>query len=216
MKKLIFGLLAILTTEGVLHAAPPETKLPLVLVGTIVSGDGKSSQASIKDGKDKLSNVYKQGSKVTGLAEIILITRDVVTIRNLKTNQKEFLRLSPFDSSQKVPKDIFAAGKKEFQVPRSKLNRALNDLPRVLQSAYSEPVSRNGEVVGYQISAIDSDSVFNDLGIKNGDIIKSANDQPVRSMMDAMGLFIKLRDSSSIQIEIERGGKTIKPQYLIR
>jgi S1-C subfamily serine protease len=56
-------------------------------------------------------------------------------------------------------------------------------------------------------------SLFQKLGIKKGDVIKSINNQPVDSPAAAMELYSRLKSEQKIQAITERQGKLITLEY---
>lgn len=63
----------------------------------------------------------------------------------------------------------------EFTVPETDLNEALSNLPVLLSQARAVPYFKNGQSVGMRLFAIRRDSLYEKLGLKNGDILKAVD-----------------------------------------
>ena len=69
---------------------------------------------------------------------------------------------------------------------------------------------------GFQVKNIVPGSVFEQLGVKKGDIIRDINGVPITSAESAFQAYQQLRDEPLINIGIERGGDSVELNYEIR
>jgi len=85
------------------------------------------------------------------------------------------------------------------------------DLSKILMQATAEPVMSGGIIVGFKLYQIDSDSIFAKGGLHDEDIITSLNGLKLNSVAGAIATLKSLKDASTIDIELIRGGtqKTI-------
>jgi general secretion pathway protein C len=74
----------------------------------------------------------------------------------------------------------------------------------------------NGKIDGFRILDVVDGSLFTKLGIKNGDIIKSVDGDPVDSPAKAMDLYNSLRNKQQVQISMDRNGSPTTMTYNIR
>lgn len=72
-----------------------------------------------------------------------------------------------------------------------------------------QPVLRENEPVGVQINYSSPDNPFPKLGILTGDIVMSLNNKPLRGMEDMSSVLMELRNSTSLNFQIERGGQVM-------
>jgi len=68
---------------------------------------------------------------------------------------------------------------------------------------------------GFKILKFEKGSVYDQLGLKEGDIIKSFNGKPLRSQKDAMTLFDGFKNEHTIDLDLERNGKPLTLHYNI-
>ena len=57
--------------------------------------------------------------------------------------------------------------------------------------------------------------MFDEIGLKNGDILKDINGSSLADITQAIKLFEKLRTERSINLNLERGKKSVSYQYEI-
>ncbi|MGI5865611.1 MAG: hypothetical protein ACOX6T_26615 [Myxococcales bacterium] len=54
------------------------------------------------------------------------------------------------------------------------------------------------------------------MGLHNGDVVKRINGYELNSAGRALDLYAQLRDSSRIEIELERRGSTVRKTYYVQ
>ncbi len=111
----------------------------------------------------------------------------------------------PGTKKSKVPEEIASKINKisdtEFVVERSALETIMENPMSFAGSLRTRPTDK-----GVRLSGIRSDSLFNMLGLKNGDVLKSVNGFPLNDPEKALGALAKLRTASKLKFDIERGG----------
>jgi S1-C subfamily serine protease len=84
--------------------------------------------------------------------------------------------------------------------------------PEFLRQAMMVPQADGG----FLVREITPGSLYEKLGLKAGDVIRSVNGSPVNNLDDAMQLYKKLGTVGQVLIEINRGGKAETLEYTIR
>jgi len=74
----------------------------------------------------------------------------------------------------------------------------------------------DGEVDGYRLSAIRRGSLFDKLGIKNGDVVHAVNGLPLTNMEGAMSAFQSLQSEDEFSFDVTRRNKKSTFEYEIR
>jgi general secretion pathway protein C len=74
----------------------------------------------------------------------------------------------------------------------------------------------NGKTDGFSISNVAAGSVFEQLGLQNGDLLTEIDGKPVTNPMQAMGLMTAVQTASSIDLTIQRGGSPTKVHLDLR
>lgn len=198
---------------------PVPTQLPINLIGTIVHSNPMKSVASL-DLKSKNQTVsVRLKAEVENMIEILKIERNKVTFRNLNNNQLEYVeiqeknKLSFQGSSASKPTSdtdvVRAVAPNQFTLKRADVLKYTNNLASLLQQARSAPHRdpRTGEIDGFTILDFQPGSIFEQLGLNRMDVIKAVNGEPVDSPAKAMELYNALKNSDSVSLQIERGGK---------
>jgi general secretion pathway protein C len=207
------------TAESPNHAIPAiPTKLPLVLVGTVIKPDPKNSVASMRKADTEQSSIYQIGSNIGSIAKVIMIERERLYFRNQKSNLDEYVELAGYNESFAPTKSkIDKTRESEFQLKRSDVDEAIADLPSNLQKARAVPImDKDGQIQGFQITDIVQGSIFEQIGLKPGDIIDTVEGERVRSVTDALRFFEQFKNSSMIRLGITRDGQSKNLTYLIR
>jgi len=99
---------------------------------------------------------------------------------------------------------------------RAVVDAKLNDLPILLTQARAIPHQTNGKPDGFLIQEIAPGSLYDQAGLKNNDIIRRVNGQPVTRPEQGIKLFQSLRNANGIDLEIARGGAVHTVHFDIR
>ena len=96
------------------------------------------------------------------------------------------------------------------------LDEQLTDLTQLGMQARVIPNYRKGKYEGFKLVGVRPGSLYRAIGIRSGDIVRSINGEAINSPNKAMELFNKLKNSSSLNLEVERRGKIEQFNYAIR
>jgi general secretion pathway protein C len=197
------------------------TNFPIELYATIVHGDPDASIALIRRKGEEVPIVGSVGDPIEGIGEIVGIRRGRVYFMVSSTRRLEFAEL-PVD--QPIPLGEFGTtlsgvtreSDRQFSVERSSFDAKTQNLGSILQQAKAVPhLSESGEFDGFRLEFIQKGSVFEQLGLRPGDIIQEVNGQAIDNPSKAVELYNQLRTESSIQVQIVRGGRTETLSYSI-
>ncbi len=217
------------------NADPVKSGLRVKLLGTLVAADKYWSFASVQDMTTQRSQTYMVGDRIQG-AEVIDIQRERVIIIN--AGRKEFIDGQPGDGSMPAPtytpppavaeakpagppnsglgNGIRALNENEYEVPRNVIDRTLSNLNEVAMQARIVPAFKDGQAQGFKLFSIRPDSIYSKIGVQNGDVIRRINGFDLNSPEKALEVYSKLKESSRIEIEIERNGAPIRKTYNVR
>lgn len=216
---------------------PVRTSLRVKLLGTLVSeGTPEWSLASIQDIVTLKSATYMIGDQVQGAAIIDIERLRVIILHN---NRREFIDATPGDGSAAPPPMVPAisarpvvesgappmvalgAGVKQlsdndYEIPRTEIDRTLANLNDVAMQARIVPHFKDGVAQGFKLFSIRPDSIYSKIGIQNGDVIKRINGFDLNSPEKALEVYSKLKESSRIDIEVERNGSAVRKTYQVK
>lgn len=191
-------------------------ELKMRLVATSVTKN-RSPFAILEDQKNNNEqDVFEIEQVAFSRAKVIEITADYVKLNF--NNSIEILRIDINDNSANTAENDAPIddSQTEFVLDESEINDNLANLPRLLADARAVPYFRNGESVGMRLFAIRQGSIYEKLGLKNGDIINFVNNQSVADPSQAIKLFEDLKTERSIGVKLERNGEIKSFNYSIR
>lgn len=207
----IFGVKAITKTTS--RSTPkPVTPLKLRLVGTQIPSVGRPF-AIVEDTKKKKQDVFELNEMIFDQAKLIAVDKESIQIE--RNGKVEMLLME--DGVRTRSTGVSSnSGQTEFTIAEADLSEALSNLPRLLSQARAVPYFRDGKSIGMRLFAIRRGSLYEKLGLKNGDIILSVNDNSLSDPTQALKLFEELKSKRSINLQLERSGKTSALHYSIR
>ncbi len=192
---------------------PPASPLKLRLVGVSELSTG-NRLAIIEDSQKQAQEVFELNSDVFGQAKLVDIQVDRVQLsRNGKLEMLE--TQDGAEGGGTGPSDE-GEEKTEFTVPEEEVTQALANLPQLLSQARAVPYFRNGQSIGMRLFAIRTGSLYEKLGLKNGDIVTAVNDSSLSDPTQALKLFEQLKSQRQIAVKLERNGESVDLKYSIR
>jgi general secretion pathway protein C len=97
-------------------------------------------------------------------------------------------------------------GPGKFEASRAEVQQTMQNPAQFFSQMRALPHFVNGKTDGFSISEVASGSVFDQLGLQNGDLVTSIDGKPVTNPMQAMGLMQSMRTQSALDLTINRGG----------
>lgn len=205
--------------------AQVRTDLKVNLLGTVVASPEKYSSALIAEEGSDRANGYGVGDLIYD-AEIIKIEQKVVTIKRgdgrieqLTMEGERKVASAPTSSATTEGGEggVEQIGENSYAVDRSLIEQYLQDIEGISKLGrallHRGP---DGEFDGYRLSAIRRGTIADQLGIKNGDVIHSANGQPLNSVQGAMNAYQNLMSEDGFSFEVTRRGQKMTMEYQIR
>ena len=206
-----------------------ETNLDVILIATMVAVPAQFSSALIS-GKDKDDRAfgYGIGDELLG-AKILDIQQMAV---KLEVNG-EVEWLYPDDAAVKEKPKAAGKGIKagieddpeagitseggKIIVERRVVDEALANVETLATKLRVVPhKGADGAVDGYRLSAIRRGSLFDKLGIKNGDVVHGVNDMPLTNTDGAFQAFQTLQTESAFTFEVTRRNQRQTFEYEVR
>lgn len=108
------------------------------------------------------------------------------------------------NSSSKI--ELKKVGPGKFEVSRAEVQQTMENPAQFFSQMRAMPHFVNGKTDGFSISQVAPGSVFDQLGLQNGDLLTSIDGQPVTNPMQAMGLIQAVKTASAIDLTVNRGG----------
>lgn len=212
--KNLFGPITPRTAPTPIVQAKPVNLTPLSLIGTFIE-DEKAPYAIVEEGKKSTQDVYNINDMIAGEAKVIAIFNDRIDI--MRNNQVETLTIddTPNKSAQ-FKEGVAQMDNDEFFVEEAELDKALENLPLLLTQARAVPYFKDGKSIGLRLFAIRAGSLFEKIGLMNGDILKTVNESSLADFSQALSLFEKLKQEKSIKVQLERNKQEREFKYTIK
>jgi len=207
-------------TEAVELDKLKQTELNLKLWGT-VTGDSEKAYAVIEDKSKNRQSLYHKGDAIQN-ATIKMILRKKVVLRvngedEILVMEDEKDQSNRMDTaSRRRDRAAYTDGRgDQLRIDRNEIDSALNNINQLMQQVRVRPHFKNGKPNGLILTHIRNNSIFNELGLKSGDIVKGVNGEEIESVDDALKFYNNLKSSSSVQLQIERRGQEKSINYQI-
>jgi general secretion pathway protein C len=108
------------------------------------------------------------------------------------------------DDDSKIQLKKLGPGK--FEASRAEVASTMRNPAQLFSQMRALPHFVDGKTDGFSISNVAPGSVFDQLGLQEGDMLTEIDGQPVTNPMQAMGLMQAVQTASSIDLTIQRGG----------
>ena len=102
-----------------------------------------------------------------------------------------------------------------YEIGRATVDSNLSNMGSLLTQIRAVPNLQNGSSNGFRLSQIQPGSIFQQIGLEDGDIVTGAQGQQVNDPMRAMVLLNSLRNSPSISLSLIRNGSPLQLNYAI-
>lgn len=107
-------------------------------------------------------------------------------------------------------------GGNHYLIARTTLNQDLQNMPKLFTEIRAVPNLQNGTANGFRLSEVEPGSIFQQIGLMDGDLLTAVSGQPVGDPARAMQLFEMLRNQSTLTLNVVRNGSPMQLQYVIR
>lgn len=209
-------------------AAPVATNLHIRLLGTSQLTTAKPF-AIIEDNNDHKQSLYRLADEIPDAGTLVAIERKRVLI----DHQGEIVALEIADDhipsvaaasrpepSAARPSDkghgIRRSGTNQFVVDRSVIDQNLQNMGSLLTQMRAVPNLEDGKTNGFRLSEIQQGSIFQQMGLHDGDVVKSIAGQEINDPMRAMELLSVLQNQQGVAIQVIRDGHPVDLSYQIR
>jgi general secretion pathway protein C len=179
----------------------PLTTLNVVLTGVMVYGNDSFAFLSINGGPEEPVAI---GQEVTGGATLYSVLPDRAILQRGGGFEAAVLR----DSDSKLPAGAVMSGAGPTVVRPEALRS-----PQVLSQAHIVPNSGGG----FLVRTIQAGSIYEKLGLRAGDVIRSINGQTVNNMEDVLRIYretgANLNQPMQVTLDVMRAGKPEQLQF---
>jgi len=200
---------------GPAQAAAPSV---YVLIGTIV---GERFAGAVLDSPANPQAFYRLNEKLPDGSRIVKVKRDSVS---LKLADGSVTVLEMVDDTKIVMATPSAAAshgvrqvsRDKYMLDQREVAASTENMNQILTQARALPYMEAGKTVGFRISEIVAGSLYEKIGLKNGDVIQKVNAQDVDDPGKFFQLYQGLKEEKNITIDLMRNGQRQTLNYEIR
>jgi general secretion pathway protein C len=209
--------------EASAASSPTISPLNARLLGT-APGHGIDSYAIIEDGASRKQELYRIGDRLQD-RQVARIEWDHIVLK--VEEREEIVKLAePATGQPAAPTNVATTGdlgsgvraisETSYQIDRAEVDKAMENLNQLFTQIRAVPHFQDGKAAGFRLFAIRRDSIFEKLGLKNGDIISRINGNELTDPARAMSLMQELRGEGSVSVEVNRNRSPVALSYEIR
>jgi len=214
------------------------TALPLVLLATNIGPRPEESYATVINSENQKQGAYALGEQVPGATNSGKIKgihfKYIDFVNNGRIERLVLLGATapttaapveappavagePVDDMQAaVDSGIKKIDDSNYEIDKGLVEKVLLNPMAVAKGARVVPSMKNGKPDGFKLYAIRPSSAFAKLGLSNGDTLQSINGFELTSADKALEVYTKLREATSLEVEVTRRGKPVTLKYSIK
>jgi type II secretion system protein C len=104
----------------------------------------------------------------------------------------------------------------KYAIQRSTIQHNMKNMSQLFTEVRALPVLKNGQSNGFRLSEIEPGSIFEDIGLQNGDVLTEVSGQKIGNPAHAMQMLSTLPSRSAVTLNVLRDGAPIQLTYTIR
>ena len=218
-----------LQEEPPVSLIPPDLNLlPLKIriMGTIVGEDPANTYAVIQDETTKKQELFRLNELVMEEAILLKVERGWITLlrqgtqkevhylfeersKGLTSNRKQSNKAEESSGIQSISSNRWVLDKRE-------VSQAFDNLPKLLTKARIIPNFNRGKADGFRIVSIVPNSIYEKIGLKNGDILQRINGIEIKDPTSFLKIFQQIKDETHISMNLIRNNQKHAFEYDIR
>lgn len=203
---------------------PPQQPLKISLIGTSVGED--VVYAVIEDQVSREQGVYRIGDVVAQEARIVTIERNTVTFERggvkevleayLVRPDSGLLASPPPPLAGPTAGGIAKVASNRWVLDRREVEGELENMAQLMTKARVVPNFSDGKPDGFRIFAIVPSSLYDKIGLQNGDVIQRINGMDIKDPESFFRVFQQLRQENRIALDMVRNNQKDTFEYEIR
>ncbi len=212
------------------------TSLPLALLATNIGPRPEDSYATIINTENQKQGAYAIGDEVPGatgkvkeihfkyidfennghVERLVLLGAAPPAAPAVAAAAAPALPVEGDDMQAAVDSGIKKIDDNNYEIDKSLVEKVLLNPMAVAKGARVVPSMKNGKPDGFKLYAIRPSSAFAKLGLANGDTLQAINGFELTSADKALEVYTKLREATSLEVEVTRRGKPVTLKYSIK
>ena len=200
-------------------SAPAMTVTGFSLRGTAGTTGGEGF--AVFENPEGKQDVFSVGEKIFDGPLLISVSRRkavVETATGLRTVEITEPEAHSRSGAEQVDADgsIRKTAADRFLVARSEIENSLDNLTQTITQVRATPFLQNGKAIGFRLFNVRKGSIFERMGIKNGDVVQEVNGTVLDSPAAASGLLDVIRTAENLELKLLRQGTPRSLSYTVR
>ncbi len=163
---------------------------------------------------------YRMHQKLSDGSRIVKVFRNRVTIRRADGRTSE-IQIVDDMKIVNITKPSAGSGVRKlsegkFAIDQREVAASTENINQLLTEARALPYIQEGKTVGFRITEIVPGSLYEKIGLQNGDVIQKINSQDVDDPGKFFQMYQGLKEERNISIDLVRGGQRQSLNYEIR
>jgi general secretion pathway protein C len=189
-----------------------------VLIGTV---EGDQFAGAVLEDATKVQAFYRLGQKLPDGGQLVNVGRDTVAIRRpdggtVEVQVVDDTKIVNVASRGPAGGGVRKVGEGSFLVDQHEVQSSTDNLNTILTQARALPYQEQGKTVGFRISEIVPGSIYQKIGLQNGDVVQRVNTEDVTDPGKFFQMYQGLKDEKHITIDLLRNGQRQTLNYDIR
>jgi general secretion pathway protein C len=198
-------------------AAAPESS-SFLLVGTV---EGEQFAGAVLQDAAGAQMFYRRDQRLPDGSRLVKVKRDRVTLRKpdgvtLEIQLIDETKIVNVPSKPGAGAGVQRVSDGRYVVDQREIASSTENMGQVLTQARALPYLEQGKTVGFRISEIVPGSIYEKIGLQNGDVVQRVNAQDVDDPGKFFQMYQGLKDESRISIDLLRNGQRQTLNYDIR
>jgi general secretion pathway protein C len=183
------------------------------LIGTV---EGEVFSGAVLE--DTTGQTFYRIHQLSDGSQIVKVQRDRVTIRRADggTTELQVVDETKIVNVTRPGAGVRKLGEGKFVVDQREVTAGTENVNQLLTQARALPYMEQGKTVGFRISEIVPGSLYEKIGLQNGDVIQKVNSQDVDDPAKFFQMYQNLKEERNVSIDLIRGGQRQTLNYEIR
>jgi len=213
----------VIVHEMIHLVAPTRSEQFLTLLGTFASSDPNLSRATLQDKEKNETLVVGVGDLIKNAATVQRIERRRVVLtengapRELTIGEDEgpqpsIQRARPM-AARRANANPNAVPKIQsgVEVSRETIDKSMRDPTQLLSQARVLPKFEQGQMIGLQVNGIKPGSLFQEIGLQEGDVITQFNGIAINSPDQSAKIFQELANAADFNLLVKDAAGAERP-----
>lgn len=197
-------------------AASPSSSFRLI--GTV---EGDAFSGAVLEDSTGIQNFYRLRDKLPDGSQIVKVMRDKVGLRlsdgsTIELQVTDDTKIVNVARPQAAGPGVRRVSDGKFMVDQGMVTSSTENLSQLLTQARALPYIENGKTAGFRITEIVPGSIYEKIGLQNGDVIQRINSQDVDDPGKFFQMYQGLKEEKSISVDVIRNGQRQTFTYEIR